>query len=333
MTSFTDHVAGVATGPHPVDDPTPVTVVTGFLGAGKTTLLNNILAADHGLRIAVMVNDFGSIDIDGRLIVGVEGDLISLANGCICCTMQDGMVDEFEKLLQRSGPSPDHIVIEASGISDPGGIVRALGYPRLRARLSLDSIVAIVDAEHFDDLNGEAAIVARRQVGLADIVMINKVDLVDAEQVARVVDRVRVPSARIVETTHSAVPLELLGIGGTDPNRAGPPAASAVLANESGEFMPHAPPVTTWTWSTDAPIDLARLRTTLAQLPPSVFRAKGFAHLADRPDRRVIVHVVGGRHELTLGDPWNTDEPSTELVLIGLDETFDPSPLEAMLTG
>ena len=124
----------------------PVTVLTGFLGAGKTTLLNRILNGDHGLRVAVLVNDFGSINIDADLVVGVESDVISLANGCVCCSIRDDLLEAVTQVLARP-EQPEYVVLEASGVADPAGIAVTFTDAGLRDRIRLDSIICVVDAE------------------------------------------------------------------------------------------------------------------------------------------------------------------------------------------
>lgn len=199
----------------------PLTLLTGFLGAGKTTLLNRILHADHGLRVAVLVNDFGAINIDTQLVVGVEGETISLANGCICCTIRDDLLQAALQLVERADP-PEYIIVETSGVSDPEAVAVTFLLPELRSRIQLDSILTVVDAEQVLSLTGADALLAEDQVALADIVILNKVDLATPElleQVRAWVEEVA-PRARVLETVHGNAPLELLlGVGAFSPER------------------------------------------------------------------------------------------------------------------
>ena len=158
----------------------PLTVLTGFLGAGKTTLLNRILTGDHGLRVAVLVNDFGSINIDAELVVGVEseGDVINLANGCVCCNIRDDLVAAVTQVMARA-ERPEYILLEASGVADPSGIALTFMDEGMRDRIRLDSIMCVVDAEQIFAAP-EMMELKLRQVAFADMLILNKVDLVTA---------------------------------------------------------------------------------------------------------------------------------------------------------
>lgn len=192
----------------------PVTIIGGFLGAGKTTLLNYILSENHGRRAAVLVNDFGAINIDAKLVVGVEGETINLANGCICCTIRDDLVGACLRLLQRP-EQLDYLIVETSGVSNPVLIANTFLLPELQRMLSLDSILCVVDSEQFSKLSGESAALAELQVEAADIVVLNKTDLVDGESLAAIRSSIRAISARsqMLEAHHGRVPLSLI-LGG-----------------------------------------------------------------------------------------------------------------------
>jgi G3E family GTPase len=156
----------------------PLTVLTGFLGAGKTTLLNRILTGDHGLRVAVLVNDFGSINIDAELVVGVEndGDVINLANGCVCCNIREDLVAAVAQVMTRPEP-PEYILLEASGVADPSGVALTFMDEGLRDRIRLDSIMCVVDAEQIFAAP-EMMELKLRQVAFADLLILSKIDLV-----------------------------------------------------------------------------------------------------------------------------------------------------------
>src|SRR5579862_8468722 len=203
----------------------PITILTGFLGAGKTTLLNRILTGNHGLRVGVLVNDFGSISIDAELVVGVDNNMISLANGCVCCQIRDDLVEAVAALLARQ-ETIEYILLEASGVADPAGIFVTFSDANLRDRIRLDSIICVVDADQVFAYPEYPPLMELKlqQVGFADMLILNKVDLAGPEQVRKVrawLDE-HFNRLRIVETNYCEVPYEiLLGVGRFDPVRAG----------------------------------------------------------------------------------------------------------------
>ncbi|MBW4436755.1 MAG: GTP-binding protein [Pleurocapsa minor GSE-CHR-MK-17-07R] len=328
----------------PVKLPIPITLITGFLGAGKTTLLNNILNADHGLRVAVLVNDFGSVNIDTQLVVGVEGETISLANGCICCTIRGDLLQAVLNLMARQ-EKPQYVIIETSGVSDPSAVAATFMQPELTPYVRLDSILTVVDADQGDALEGEQAFLAMEQVGVADIVILNKVDLVSPQQLetmrAWVLDIA--PKARIIETTFARVPLELvLGVGAFDPERlADRQHALDVHVHSAGEASDHdhdhehdhSLVFETWNWSSEEPLSFKALRKVIDSLPTTIYRAKGFLYLADMPESQGILHIVGKRVSLTFGEKWGVNTPRSQIVVIGQHGGVDASALTAMFTN
>jgi len=188
----------------------PVTIITGFLGSGKTTLLNHILQDCQDLKVAVLVNEFGDIDIDSQLLVSVDSDMVQLSNGCICCTINDDLVEAVYSILERN-EKVDHLVIETTGVADPLPIALTFAMPPLRNLTQLDSIVTLVDAEAFSPQHFESE-AALNQVSYADIILLNKTDLADPQQVDALEAWIREQKwgARILRSQNSHIPLPLI---------------------------------------------------------------------------------------------------------------------------
>ena len=321
-------------------EPIPVTIISGFLGAGKTSLLNHILKADHGLRVAVLVNDFGEINIDAELISGVSGEsTINLANGCICCSIRNDLLEATVQLIQRPDP-PEYIVVETSGVSDPMAVSLTFMARELRSGTRVDSMLTVVDSEQIDQVDEKHRELALDQIAMADIVVLNKVDLVNDEKREKLADFVKnlVPKARILETTHGKVPLDLvLGVGTYDLRRFSGKSGLDVHVHADGEAYDHDHAhgsedehhpehshehdhtlvFNTWSYTTDKPLSHQAVRHAVRTLPATIYRAKGFVYLDETPDRKGIVHVVGQRARLIIGEPWGDEKPGTQLVFIG----------------
>ena len=316
--------------------PIPLTILTGFLGAGKTTLLNYILHAEHGLRIAVLVNDFGAVNIDAQLIVGVEDETISLANGCICCTLRGALEETLLTLVSRPEP-PAYIIIETSGVADPKAVVVTLLLSQaLNSLIEVDGIVTVIDAEQIHALRDEYAHLAKSQLSVADIVLINKIDLVSRAEVATLKAWIRAitPTARILETSYGQAPLALLlGVGQHTAvaEEALMQPALDVHVHEADEAVdhPHSLIFHTWTYRSDRPLALAAVRQALKTLPSTIFRAKGVLFLAEQRERRAILQVVGRRVQIDLaGEPWAAQPPATQIVVIGAAGGIDAARLQ-----
>jgi G3E family GTPase len=301
----------------------PFTLLAGFLGSGKTTLLNRILKEDHGERIAVMVNDFGDVNIDASLIVEASATRVTLENGCICCTIRDDLMSSVQELLKQPEP-PDRVVVEMSGIAEPGAVLRTFALMERSWPLHLDGVVAVVDAEHFPPEGDPHHILAREQIALADLVILNKIDLVCEAERGELMDALHrwVPHARIVEAVHGNVPLEVvLGIG----------RALGDVPDSEPHQAGHG--FSTLTFRERAPLSLEKLRKVFTELPPSVYRAKGFLYLADKPEARGVLQVVGRRARLSLGAPWANETPQSVIVLIGDSAGMDRQELSRLLAS
>ena len=316
----------------------PLTILTGFLGAGKTTLLNRILTGNHGLRVGVLVNDFGSINIDAELVVGVDGNMISLANGCVCCQIRDDLVESIGAMLARP-ESIEYILLEASGVADPAGIFMTFNDPNLRDRIRLDGVTCVMDADQVFAHPEYPPLMdlKLRQVGFADMLILNKVDLAGPERVAKVrawLDE-HFNRLRIVETNYCEVPSQvLLGVGRFDPARAGLNSRAVdhgctdPTCSEDDHGHDHSKLFSTWSYETDRPLALEVLRETMRKLPGTVYRAKGIVYSADAPQRRVVLQVVGRRVDISLQDDWGERAPRTRIVAIGAAGGIDASLLE-----
>ncbi|MCP4168394.1 MAG: GTP-binding protein [Chloroflexi bacterium] len=311
------------------DTAVPATILTGFLGAGKTTLLNRILNGNHGLRVAVLVNDFGSINIDTELIVGVEDNAISLANGCVCCNIRDDLIETVEMVINRP-ENPEYILLEASGVADPSAIAMTFVQPNFRDRIRLDSIISIVDAEQafaYPEYPGVEEL-KMRQIGYSDMVILNKVDLVSAEELHKVRDWInkRMNRVRIIEAVRCDVPLEiLLAVGRFDPQQ--------LVESNNGhdhDHPDHGQSFSTWSYQTDRPLSLDALNEMIKKtLPGNIYRCKGVVYTAENQERRAVLQVVGRRADVTLGEAWGETTPSTQIVAIGAPGSIDNDKLTA----
>jgi G3E family GTPase len=287
-----------------------LTLLAGFLGAGKTTLLNALVRAEHGVRLGVLVNDFGEIDIDAELVANVDGDTIALKNGCICCTIKDDLLLTLFRLLHRDNP-PERVLIECSGVSDPIAVLQGFEEARLFDILRVDSVVAVVDTEQFANVEYSDKPLLLHQIVCADLVILNKTDLVDEATRAEVERRIRgtVAGARILSAERGRVPFDVvLGVGRFDPQ----------VLLEHGVHHDHGEAFTQWSFQTDQRLDPALLREAIETLPVGVYRAKGIVAVPAET-RRVVVQVVGRRVELEYGEPWGDEAPHSKFVAIGSD--------------
>ena len=293
----------------------PVTVIGGYLGAGKTTLLNHLLAtapARGGERLAVLVNDFGEINIDAGLIESHDGETITLTNGCICCSMSDGLAAALDSVLALD-PPPERLVIEASGVADPGTVA---GYCHAPGLL-LDAVVVVVDVETVRDKVTDAYVgdMVATQLRAADIVVINKIDLVEPTQVADVVAWLddHCPEALKLPAQESVVAPELL-FGHESDQPMARPSDRATAAHHHFD---------SWTWSSDRPVDRTALEQLMARTPDDVWRIKGIVRLTDDDHRAWVLQRVGRRWSLRPIARHPGGLPASELVAIGRPGSLD----------
>jgi G3E family GTPase len=268
--------------------PVPILLVAGFLGAGKTTAVNHILAHAEGRRIAAVVNDFGAINIDAELIAGASDGIVSLSNGCICCSLEGDLLRTLAGILRRS-PRPDHIVIETSGVADPVDIVRNLMDPVIWKEAPLETVLCVVDAT--TPLSKLKDALLRSQIRAADVLLLSKTDLVDASQRERIHDAVRAvrPTAVMIDAPHGQVPAALLFP--EDPSQ-------RTAARDPGPRRPASDRFETLSWTSGRPLSLARLQAAIGRLAPKLARAKGLFEAVERPGVPLVFQLAGGRATL-----------------------------------
>ncbi len=287
----------------------PLTVLGGFLGAGKTTLLNRILAQWRGRRWAVLVNDFGAVNVDARLVASRDETLISLSNGCVCCQIGDDLGDALMRVMALD-PPPEHVLIETSGVSDPWRVAQVgLADPAL----ALDSVIVLVDAEAALDQDGDALLrdMVRRQLQAADLLVVNKCDRATTEEMEalRAWLDLLVPHTPRYETEHADVPEVLLRAPDLKP-LPGTSTASTPGPAEHGYMFE------SWDYATPYPLSTGKLRALLRDMPPGVLRLKGLVR-TDRHDAAVM--QFAGRHgSLRRAEPGCAVDRTSRVVAIGL---------------
>lgn len=280
----------------------PVTIITGFLGSGKTTLVNHILGDRQGLRTAVLVNEFGAVGIDGALISAGVDDLVELSNGCVCCSINDDLLEAVFRILECPEPV-DCMVVETTGLADPLPVAQTFLRPEFRDATRLDAIVTLVDAENFNpQQHGQAA---RSQLRHADIAVLNKCDLASEQRLREIEAGIRTinENARTYRATNARIPLPL--ILNVD---------LFVEGNELRQEHLEADGYSSLAFASDKPLSLDAFQRFLDALPRNVYRAKGILWFADLPERYVF-HLTGSRFTLEQSS-W-TESPHNRLVLIG----------------
>lgn len=285
----------------------PITILSGYLGAGKTTILNRLLSGNHGRRIAVLVNDFGAINIDADLIETAEDDRISLSNGCVCCSIGDDLGAALDAQTARADP-PEHILLEASGVAEPKRIAMHVGF---WPGFELDALIVAVDAETVrkrvdDKFVGQ---LVRSQLKHAEIIALTKTDICGTETSEHVTQFLRdlVPKARIVETPNGDLPVDLAFGTGHSPDLLSGPI--------EGDTHTH---LSTRLWIPDTPLCQNKIAKALEAMPNSIHRVKGFFR-DHATNQMTLLQCVGQRYSFK-EVPANT-RPA--LVAIGAGSTSD----------
>jgi len=316
------------------DAPVPLIIVGGFLGAGKTSFVNHLLAGAAGRRLAVLVNDFGEINIDAKLIAYQTDRVVSLTNGCICCDFGDNIYQTVFRMLDVDPPL-DGMVIETSGVADPAKLA-ILG--RVGKFLRLNAMVIVVDAAHIQSHARDRyfADTILRQIATAELLVINKCDLATADEVAAIEAWLKpiAPNAATLRTAGGVVPIEVvLGEGAPGGQRDNAEAPESRHDHNHEGYAPHRSVFSSWSFTARQPFIAAKLRDAVRSLPPAIVRGKGIVWLDEALERQTIFNLVGRRLEFTDGASWGAAPPRTEVVFIAARGEANFAPVEVLLTG
>jgi len=337
----------------------PATVITGFLGAGKTTLVRHVLENANGRRIAIIVNEFGSLGIDGELLksCGIAGcsddDIVELSNGCICCTVADDFLPTMQALIDRDDP-PEHVLIETSGLALPKPLIKAFDWPDIRSRMTVDGVIAVVDGPAVADgrfADDPDAVAKQRaadpsvdhenplhevyedQLSAADLIILNKTDLIEKGDIAPLKQTISASTPRavkVVEAREGRIdPAVLLGLlaAAEDDLDARPSHHDGADDHEHDDFDTFVMEID----EIDTP-DALIARLEAAAAAHDILRIKGFLPVAGKP-MRLAVQGVGTRFRHAFDRPWAPDEPRNGHLVVIAETGFDREAIEAAIRG
>lgn len=305
-------------------DAVPVTVLTGYLGAGKTTLLNRILTHEHGKKVAVIVNEFGEVGIDNQLVVDADEEIFEMNNGCVCCTVRGDLIRIISNLMRRRDKF-DHLVIETTGLADPAPVIQTFFVDDdVQSQTKLDAVVTVVDAKHiWQHWDSDEA---QEQIAFADVILLNKTDLVEPAQLDQLESRIRAMNAlaKIYRTRDAAIEMDvLLGVSAFDLDRALQLDPKFLHDAEHGHAHEHEHDETVGSIAIveSGAVDGQKLNQWISQLlqtqGPDIFRMKGILNIAGE-DRRFVFQGVHMLFDGRPDRPWKSDdERKNELVFIG----------------
>ncbi|MZR31303.1 cobalamin biosynthesis protein CobW [Sneathiella litorea] len=337
----------------------PATVITGFLGAGKTSLIRHLIENSDGRKLALIINEFGDLGVDGDLLKGcgnencTEEDIVELANGCICCTVADDFLPTIQKILSRKD-RPDHIIVETSGLALPKPLVRAFGWPEVRTQVTVDGVVTVIDGPAYRDglfaANPDAVQAQREademldhdspleelfddQINCADMIIFNKADLLEESEIstaaAELKGRLR-PQVKMLQTSHGKLDARiLLGLGAAaeDDLDTRPSVHDDADDHEHDDFESFVLEVGE---ITSPDVLISKLEAAIAA--EGILRVKGFLSVKDK-DMRLVLQGVGNRLQHYFDRDWATDEERiSKLVIIG-EHDMDQAAITKLILG
>lgn len=334
-------------------DPIPVTVLTGFLGAGKTTLLNHLLSQKHGYKCAIIINEFGAISIDNQLVVGVDEEILELNNGCLCCRVRGDLIKSLEGLIQKQKRF-DHVLIETTGLADPSPVVHTFKASGLAETMRLDGIITVVDARHVEK-ELEDGPEPTAQIAFADVILLNKTDLVTPADLERIEERIRrMNSLAVIHRTRNSEiePGKIFNLHAREltPDFSLPESAAHSHGHGHDEHTcgpdcdhdhdhhgdhshdhhhdhdhphRHDDSVTSFYLSDDRPLDLKKVESWLSEiirdLGATIYRSKGILQIQGQA-KRVVFQGVQTMFDAKPDRLWHVGEKKvSQLVFIGKD--------------